>query len=126
MHHPDLDQFRAKQEGGPQLAKRQRPPRHQTNEWFLKGPIPGAWLTRATRLSFRALRAGLALWYLAGLMKSNVVKPTWDTWQRLGLSPDAGRRGLDALEQASLVTVDRHPGRCPIVTIRKLVGEHGQ
>ena len=67
--------------------------------------------------SGRALRVGLALWYLAGVTKRRAVKPTWDTWQRFGLSPDAGRRGLVALERAGLVAVDRHPGRCPVVTI---------
>ena len=27
--------------------------------------------------------------------------------------------GLVALERAGLVAVDRHPGRCPVVTIRE-------
>jgi hypothetical protein len=65
---------------------------------------------------------GLALWYLVGVKKSRAVKPTWDTWQRFGLSPDAGRRGLAALEVAGLVAVDRHPGRCPVVTIQDVAG----
>jgi len=99
------------------LTERQRPPRHKTGEWFLKGPIPGEWLTRAAGLSFRALRVGLALWYLAGLKKSRAVKPTWDTWRKFGLSPDGGRRGLAILEQAGLVSVDRQPGCCSVVKI---------
>jgi len=122
MHPLDIDQFRAKREGTPRPTKRQQPSRYQAGEWFLKGPIPGAWLARAARLSFRALRAGLALWYLAGVRRTHVVKPTRDTWQRFGLSPDAARRGLTALEEAGLVDVDRHPGRCPVVTIRKMDG----
>ena len=73
---------------------------------------PGRGATRAARYG-----SGLAVWYLAGVEKSRPVKPTWDTWQRFGLSPDAGRRGLAALERAGLVAVDRHPGRCPVVTI---------
>jgi hypothetical protein len=115
----DLDQFRTKRNGEIRPAESTREPRHKAGEWFLKGPIPGEWLTRAAGLSFRALRVGLALWYLAGVKKSRVVKPTWDTWQRFGLSPDAGQRGLAALERAGLVTVDRHRGRCPVVTIRE-------
>ena len=99
MHPLDLDQFRARPDGKPRPVKQQRPPRHRAGEWFLKGPIPGEWLTRAAGLSFRALRAGLALWYLAGVRKSRAVKPTRDTWQRFGLSPDAGRRGLVAMER---------------------------
>ena len=75
------------------------------------------WLTLAAGLSFRALRVGLALWYLAGLKKSREVRPNRDAWQRFGLSPEAGRRGLAALEAGGLVAVERHPGRYPIVTI---------
>jgi hypothetical protein len=119
MHPVDLDQFRAKRNSKPPPAKLPQPPRHKVGEWFLRGPIPGAWLTRTTGLSFRALRVGLALWYLAGLTKSRKVKPTGSTWKRFNLSPDAGRRGLAALEHAGLVTVDRPPGRCPVVTIQE-------
>ena len=122
MHPLDLEQFRARREEKPRPAKRQRPPRHKAGEWFLKGPIPGAWLTRAAALSGRTLRVGLALWYLAGVKKSRAVKPTWDTWQRFGLSPDAGRRGLAALERAGLIAVARHPGRCPVVSILEVRG----
>jgi hypothetical protein len=122
MHPIDLEQFRASRADKPQPAKPQRPPRHRAGDWFLKGPIPGAWLTRVfampTRTSGRALRVGLALWYLVGVKKSRAVKPTWDTWKRFRLSPYAGRRGLAALEGAGLVVVDRRPGCCPIVTIQ--------
>jgi hypothetical protein len=113
----DLDQFRARREGKTAAAKRQRPARHRAAGWFLKGPIPGVWLARAAGLSFCALRAGLALWYLAGMKRSRVVKPTGETWGRFGLSPDTGRRGLAALERAGLVAADRRPGCCPLVTI---------
>ena len=119
----DLDQFRAKREGKSRPAKRQPPPRHKAGEWFLKGPIPGSWLVGVfslpARTRGRALRVGLALWYLAGLNKSRSVIPTWKTWERFGLSPDAGRRGLATLERAGLVTVDRPSGSCPVVTILK-------
>lgn len=118
MHPIDLEQFRARRGVEPQPAKRQRPPRHRSGEWFLKGPIPGAWLTRAAVLSYRALRVGLAIWYLVGLKKCRAVKPTWETWKRFGLSRDAARHGLAALEGAGLVSVDRHRGRCPVVTIQ--------
>ena len=57
MHPLDLDQFRAKPNGKPRPAKRQRPPRHKAGEWFLKGPIPGDWLVRVFSLP-GARRAG--------------------------------------------------------------------
>ena len=129
----DLDQFRAKRECQPRPATPQKPPRHKPGEWFLKGPIPGSWLVGVfaspARTLGRALRVGLALWFLAGLKGSGIVKPTWKTWERFGLSPDAGRRGLATLERAGLVTVDRHPGSCPVVTILEATrtgdGPHG-
>ena len=121
----DLDQFRARFDGKMSLAqrsvKRQRPPRHNPGEWFLKGPIPGSWLVRVFRLPARklgrALRVGIALWYLAGVKKNRVVKPTWDTWERFCLSRYASYRGLLDLERAKLVKVKRRPGCCPVVTI---------
>ena len=117
MDSLDLHQFKANGAGDRQPTRPKRPPRHKAGEWFLKGPIPGKWLVRAAEASGRGLRAGLALWYLAGVKKNRTVKPTWAVWKRLGLPPDGGRHGLAALEQAGLVAVDRHPGRCPVVTI---------
>ena len=113
----DLEQFRAKPIEKPGRGNRQRASGHKAGDWFLKGPIPGAWLTQACALSGRTLRVALALWHLAGVKKSKVVKPTRAIWQRFALSPDAARRGLVALERANLVAVDRRPGCGPIVTI---------
>ena len=68
------------------------------------------------------LRVALALWYLVGVKKSRTVKPTWDTWRRFSLSPDAGRLGLALLERSGLVAVDRRSGSCPVVTILDAMG----
>jgi len=113
----DLDEFRLKSGDKPRPAKSRRPPRHKPGEWFLKGPIPGSWLVAASVASSTALRVGLALWHLAGVRRLREVKPTWAVWQRFRLSPDAGARGLRALERAGLVRVKRAPGCCPVVTI---------
>ena len=117
MHPFDMEPFRAKPRAEAAFAKPKRPPRHRTGEWFLKGPIPGPWLHRAAVLPGRALHVALAVWYLAGIEKRGHVKITWRVLDRFGVSPDAGRRGLLALERAGLVSVDRHRGRCPVVTI---------
>ena len=117
MHSLDLDQFRARRNGELRPAKSTRAPRHKAGEWFLKGPIPGEWLHRAAELPGRALHVALALWYLAGVEKRRQVKLTWGVFARFGVSPDAGGRGLVALERAGLVAVDRPPGRCTVVTI---------
>jgi hypothetical protein len=75
------------------------------------------WLRAALQASIPATRVTIVLWYLAGRERSREVRPTWQEWRRFGLSPDTGRRGLVSLEDAGLVTIERHSGRCPIVTI---------
>jgi hypothetical protein len=117
MQPIDLEQFKVKHGGELMPAKSKRPPRHKAGEWFLKGPIPGEWLHRAAMLPGRALHVALAVWYAAGVGKCNQVRLTKNHLTRFGVKYDAGRRGLFALERVGLVTVDRHPGRCPIVTI---------
>ena len=73
---------------------------------------------QAAILPARALHVALAVWYLAGLEKDWQVKLTWSVLARFGLSAYTGRRGLAALELAGLVTVERRPGCCPVVTIQ--------
>jgi hypothetical protein len=113
----DLEVFRLKRNGKPTIAKPQKVPRHKGGEWFIKGPLPGPWVSQAARLPGRSLHVAMALWYLAGVKKSHQVKPTWRVWELFGLSPYAGHRGLTALEKAGLVEVEQTPGCCPVVTI---------
>lgn len=113
----DLDTFRAKPNDRPQPARLKRLPRHQPQEWFFKGPIPGDWLQRAAALPGRALHVGLAVWHAASLERSDEARLTGRLLSRFGVQPDAGRYGLAALERAGLVAVVRHRGRCPIVSI---------
>ena len=40
---------------------------------FIKGPIPLAWMMAAATPPGKCLHVGLALWYLAGLKKTNTV-----------------------------------------------------
>jgi hypothetical protein len=112
----NLDEFRARP-SGVKPAKTQRPPRHRGDAWFIKGPLPGWWMERAAELPGASLHVALALWYLAGVGRTRKVKPTWTVWRRFGTSPDAARRGLAALERARLISVERGPGRCPLVTM---------
>jgi hypothetical protein len=92
-------------------------PRHRKGELFLKGPIPLSWLGLAARLPGKALAVGVAVWFLGWVEKRRQVKLTGKTCRRFGLNRYAVRRGLDALEEARLVTAERHSGRTPIVTI---------
>lgn len=94
-----------------------RTPRHKPGELFLKGPIPWDWLARAAVLPGKALSVALVVWHLAGLCKSHTIQLKPSKVRSMGMSPRVGRRGLKALEDAGLVSVDRHRGRSPDVTI---------
>jgi hypothetical protein len=116
---PDLERFRLDEPPKATTLCRtnSRPPRHRHGQLFLKGPIPMAWLERAAQLPGKALHVALALWFNAGLKNQACVRISLSGLQRLGALRDSARRGLAALEQAGLVSVKRHVGRKPIVTI---------
>jgi len=87
---------------------------------FLRGPVPLDWLRRAAELPGCALAVGLALWFLHGCMNQPTVKLTRQTLELFGVKRQAGYLGLKNLEKSGLIRADRHPGRCPIVTILSL------
>ena len=100
-----------------EIRNSRRPPRHRKGEHFLKGPVPCNWLEQAAALPGKALHIGLALWFLAGMAKSQTVKLSRSLAARFGALPDASRRALSTLEKAGLVSVIRHPGCSPVVTL---------
>ena len=88
----------------------------QRRSEFVRGPIPVEWIAQAAVLPGRALAVGLAVWFIVGAGRnSNAVCPS--LLAKFGVSRKAGYRALRALEQADLVEVERHRGRCPRVTI---------
>lgn len=78
---------------------------------FLKGPIPLADIARASRLPGQALGLFLAVHHRTALTGCSSVTLPAALLQQLGISRDAKARALHALEQASLVTVERASGR---------------
>jgi DNA-binding MarR family transcriptional regulator len=100
-------------------AKPKRLPRHRRGEEFLRGPIPLSWLCQASRLPGKTPAVALALWFKAGTSKASnpTVKLTGALRRRFGVGRKAASRALDRLETEGLVSVDRHAGRCPRVTI---------
>jgi len=98
-------------------ARSLRPPHHQPGQHFLKGPIPKPWLERAAQAPGRALHVGIALWFQAGMKKRGEIRLGLAQFSDFGLDRFAASRGLAELERAGLVSVIRHPGRKPIVTI---------
>lgn len=85
---------------------------------FLKGPIPLDWLSQAGSLPCAALRVGLVLWFEVGRRRSTTIRLGPGLLGKLNIPRTTGQRGLKALEAAGLVTVERHTGRCPTVSIR--------
>lgn len=84
---------------------------------FIAGPLPLAWISQAAALGGKTLHVGLALWYLAGLTKSRVVRLTSKALTVFGVSRDAKYPALERLDKAGLVRVDQRPGCLPLVTI---------
>jgi hypothetical protein len=88
---------------------------------FLKGPVPLAWLSAASRLSGKAaLAVGLALWFESGRRRSKTIKLTGPIMARFGVNRKSKYRGLASLEREGLIEVVRVPRRNPVVTILDL------
>jgi hypothetical protein len=94
-----------------------KPPRPGPGKKFLKGPIPWSWLSKGAILKGQALHVGIALWLLGGIKRSQTVALSNSVLEDLGVSRFSGYRALHALERAGLISVVRHTGRNPVVTI---------
>ncbi len=101
----------------------ERLPRPQGGRYFLKGPIPLDWLEIAARLPGRSLHVGISLWFLGGMHRSRVIALSNHTSRRFGLDRNSKYRGLEWLERAGLICVQRKMGRAPIVTILEPCGD---
>ena len=84
---------------------------------FLKGPIPRWWLERAATLPGKAFTIGVVLWYRMGITKKQEVRPSWKLWAKFSIGRHAAYRGLHNLETAGLISVERHVGKNPVVTV---------
>jgi DNA-binding transcriptional ArsR family regulator len=89
---------------------------------FLKGPIPWEWLQRAGRARGHALHVAVVLWFLAGIEKCSTIKLSNVVLAGFGVDRSTAQRGLKTLEVAGLVTVVRHRGRQPRVTLLHFAG----
>ena len=84
---------------------------------FLKGPVSWTWLSTAARLPGRALHVALGIRLFTGIKKTRRIALSVSWLSQLGVSRHAAYRGLKALEDRGLVSVDRHRGRKPLVTV---------
>jgi hypothetical protein len=88
------------------------------NEQFLRGPIALRWVCAAARLPGKPLAVAMAVMFKVGVERCDTVAVSRKLLERFGVGRQAGYRGLKALEQAKLVEVERHRGRCPRVTVK--------
>src|SRR5690349_820802 len=73
----DPDAFRAPVESNleaRQTRPTKKPPRHRPGEPFLKGPIPWRWLSRAMRLTGKALHVAILLWKESGIKQNRTIR----------------------------------------------------
>ncbi len=92
-------------------------PRHARGERFLRGPIPLDWLGACYPLGLKAVNVALALWWLAGLKRTNPVRLTRESLAHFDVTPQTARAVLAKMERAGVVNVERHRGRGPDVTL---------
>lgn len=80
---------------------------------FLRGPISMDWLDAARALPGRAIHVGIEIWHWRYVKKSMSVKINLSRMGRFGVTRPTASRGLQALESAGLVRVERGPGEHP-------------
>ena len=100
-----------------EAADRHPIPKHEKGGWFVRGPIPYDWLRVALSFGGKAGHLAWAIWWLAGMERTNPIRLTKRVLRNFNISTRAARRLLTDFERAGLVEVDRHRGRGPIVTI---------
>lgn len=120
---PDVRRLRLNQTTVIPRAPRKGIPRRRFTGWFLKGPVPWAWLTAAGQRPGKALHMALWIRLWTGIKKTDRVQISIAKMAVMGVSRHAGYRALKALERAGLVHVVRHAGRMPWVTIIEKPGD---
>ena len=94
----------------PVLPKKTTDVTEERNGWYVKGPIPGAWISKAAQLSGdHTLHVALAIQYVRGLYeveskeKCNIIAIKRFHFDRFGVKKDSTRRALERLQEAGLI-----------------------
>lgn len=86
---------------------------------FIKGPIPVPWMAKAFSLTPSAEKCAVALCYQRGLYRKDEFKIEPARFRELGIDETARRRGLNELERAGLISLQKRASKTPVV---KLIG----
>ena len=91
-------------------------------EWFVRGPIPGLWISKASSLpGNHTLHVALAIWYVKGLSgSSNKIILDRFHFDRFNVGIDSTRRALERLQEAGLIEYKRvgHKHKVTILSVR--------
>jgi len=85
--------------------------------YFLKGPIALSWLASASNISGKAMNVAVLLAFLHGLNKGNKFKVEKKFRDYFGIHRSAFYSGLENLEKAKLITLEKSAGQTPWVQI---------
>ena len=99
-------------------VKSRKPSAILLQDWFIKGPIAGSWISKVCTLSTdHIVNVGLAIVYANGIQRkgSEAVLDRF-IFNRFDVKKDSARRALDRLEKAGLVEYVR-VGKRFMVTI---------
>jgi hypothetical protein len=113
----DLSLPKANKPDGKDKGNADKLPVYFPGEPFLKGPIPLNLLSKAANLPGKAFIVYTGIWHLARMADKKTIALSQKTMRDLHLNRNAVYRGLEHLESAGLVSVERHRGRNSIITI---------
>ena len=91
--------------------------RHRKQQQFLKGPVPLPWLIKASQCPGKTFVVAIVIWFRSGLSKSSQINLTSTVLKQFGVDRSAKSRALKCLEAVELITVERKPGKNPVITI---------
>ena len=86
----------------PPPIKTKKTRRYEPGTWFI-APIPGSWIAEASKLPGHALHVALAIMYVHGMKRGQVVVLSRFHFDIFSTTRGSARRGLDALREAGLI-----------------------
>lgn len=93
-------------------------PKKKEIEYFLKGPIPINWLSKASHLPGKTINVAILCWFFHSLNKGkNNFKLQHKFIKIMNVHRVCLYRSLKHLEEAQLIKVQREKGQIAIITI---------